>query len=136
VTEPLALNCPPDDIDTVQDYVQRVWAAAPDLDSMDKLKFETAIVELAANVIQHADEGNGVTATVVVTVDGERIRGSVADSSGASSVTLAPREMPDEMAESGRGIAFIQRLVDVLHYERRDGENLWMIEKIRQSPGS
>jgi serine/threonine-protein kinase RsbW len=136
VTEPLALSCPPDDIDTVQDYVQRVWAAAPDLDSMDKLKFETAIVELAANVIQHADEGNGVTATVVVTVDGERIRGSVADSSSASSVTLAPREMPDEMAESGRGIAFIQRLVDVLHYERRDGENLWMIEKIRQSPGS
>jgi serine/threonine-protein kinase RsbW len=56
VTEPLALSCPPDDIDTVQDYVQRVWAAAPDLDSMDKLKFETAIVELAANVIQHADE--------------------------------------------------------------------------------
>jgi len=136
VPEPLALRCPPDDINTVHDYVQRVWDSAPDLDSMDKLKFETAIVELAANVIQHADDGDGVRGTVVVTVDGDRIRGSVTDTACASTVALEPREMPDQSAESGRGIAFIQRLVDVLHYERRDGENLWMIEKIRQSPGS
>jgi serine/threonine-protein kinase RsbW len=136
VTESLVLRCPPDDLDTVQDYVQRVWASAPELDSMDKLKFETAIVELAANVIQHSNDGNGVAGSLTITVDGERIRGTVRDSSSASSVELERRDMPDEFAESGRGIAFIQRLVDVLHYERRDGENLWVIEKVRETASS
>jgi serine/threonine-protein kinase RsbW len=130
------LRCPPDDLDTVQDYVQRVWASAPELDSMDKLKFETAIVELAANVIQHSNHGDGVAGSLTITIDGERIRGTVRDSSAASSVELERRDMPDELAESGRGIAFIQRLVDVLHYERRGGENLWVIEKVRETAGS
>ena len=136
MTEPLTLRCPPDDIDTVQDYIQRVWSASPDLDSMDRLKFETALVELAANVIQHSNGGHGVVGTLSIAVDADRIRGSLADTSAPSEVDLEDREMPGELAESGRGIAFIQRLVDVFHYERRHGENLWMIEKMREGAQS
>lgn len=132
--ETLALRCPPDDLDTVQDYIQRVWAAWPGLDALDKLKFETALVELAANVLQHADDGRDVRGSVSITIDDERIRCSITDTSSACDVALQPKEMPDEFAESGRGIAFIQRLVDVLHYERRDGQNLWLIEKLRAQP--
>lgn len=127
----LVLNSPADDINTVHDYIERVWAENDDLDEMDRLRFETAIIELAANVIQHGDNGDGVSAEVLITVDSDTIRGRITDSSEAGRVELALREMPDEMAESGRGIAFIQRLVDVLHYERREGENVWMIEKRR-----
>jgi serine/threonine-protein kinase RsbW len=37
--------------------------------------------------------------------------------------------MPDELDESGRGIPFIQALVDTLEY-RRDGEhNIWTIAR-------
>jgi serine/threonine-protein kinase RsbW len=132
VTDGLVLHSPPDDLDTVQDYIQRVWSTAPGVDEMDKLKFETALVELAANIISHANGGHGVEGNLSITIDDERIRGLITDSSGASEVELGRRAMPDEMAESGRGIAFIQRLVDVLHYERRDGENLWLIEKRRE----
>ncbi|WP_411700100.1 ATP-binding protein [Conyzicola sp.] len=132
MTEPLALRCPPDDLDTVHDYIQRVWAASPELDAMDRLKFETALIELAANVIQHSNGGNGVVGTLSIAVDADRIRGSLADVSAPSEVDLADRDMPGEFAESGRGIAFIQRLVDAFHYERRQGENLWMIEKMRE----
>jgi serine/threonine-protein kinase RsbW len=128
----LELHSPPDDLDTVHDYIQRVWTEHPDLDDMDKLMFETALVELAANIIQHANGGRGVEGTLSIAVTEERIRCEITDSSGASNVALAAREMPDEAAESGRGIAFIQRLVDVLHYERRNATNMWMIEKIRE----
>ena len=131
MTDALVLNSPADDINTVHDYIARVWAEHDDLDEMDRLRFETAIIELAANVIQHGDNGNGVSAEVVITVDDEVIHGRITDSSEAGRVELALRDMPDEMAESGRGIAFIQRLVDVLHYERRADENVWMIEKRR-----
>lgn len=131
MTDALVLNSPADDINTVHDYIERVWAEHDDLDEMDRLRFETAIIELAANVIQHGDDGDGVSAEVLITIDRDVIRGRISDSSEAGRVELALREMPDEMAESGRGIAFIQRLVDVLHYERRAGENVWMIEKRR-----
>jgi serine/threonine-protein kinase RsbW len=135
VTDGLELHSPPDDVDTVHDYIQRVWSTAPELDAMDKLKIETAVVELAANIIAHANGGDAVQGKVSLTVDDESIRCRITDTARASEVDLGDRDMPDELAESGRGIAFIQRLVDVLHYERRDGENVWVIEKRREQAG-
>jgi len=41
--------------------------------------------------------------------------------------------MPAELAESGRGMALIQALVDDLHYERVGDRNLWSIEKKRRT---
>jgi serine/threonine-protein kinase RsbW len=128
----LVLNSPPDDLDTVQDFIQQVWSDSPEVDNMDKLKFETALVELAANIIQHANGGRGVEGNLSLTIDEVVIRCRITDASGASNVALENRQMPEEMAESGRGIAFIQRLVDTLHYERRNGQNMWMIEKVRE----
>ena len=128
---PLTLRSPADDINVVHAYIERVWAEHDNLDMMDRLRFETALIELAANVIQHADDGNGIIADISIEIDGDSIRGTISDSSPAGMVDLAMRDMPDELAESGRGIAFIQRLVDVFHYERRDDENLWVIQKRR-----
>ena len=130
----LTLRSPEDDINVVHDFIERIWGENPDLSVMDRLRFETAFIELAANVIQHADEGNGIVADISITIDGDCISGQISDSSPAGMVDLAMREMPDENAESGRGIAFIQRLVDVFHYERREDENLWIIQKRREQP--
>lgn len=127
----LTLRSPADDLNVVHAFIEGVWSQYPDLDTMDKLRFETALIELAANVIQHADDGNGIVADISITIDATYIRGHISDSSPAVKVELALREMPDEFDESGRGIAFIQKLVDVLHYERRENENLWMIQKRR-----
>ena len=131
IDEILTLRTPADDINVVHAYIERIWALHPDLDVMDKLRFETALIELAANVIQHADDGKSIVADVSIVIDSDYIHGRISDSSPAVKVDLTRREMPDGDAESGRGIAFIQRLVDVLHYERRDEENLWVIEKRR-----
>ncbi|MCU1543194.1 MAG: putative regulator [Microbacteriaceae bacterium] len=133
---PLTLHSPPDNVNTVHDYIQRVWLASPDLDAMDKLEFETALVELAANIIEHSNEGGGVEGNLNITIHPDRIRCDITDTSEPSNVALGARHMPEEYAESGRGIAFIQRLVDVLQYERRDGENFWMIEKLRERHGA
>jgi serine/threonine-protein kinase RsbW len=128
---PLTLRSPADDINVVHAYIERVWAEHPGLGVMDRLRFETALIELAANVIQHADDGNGIIADITISVDDTTITGNISDSSPAGMVDMSMREMPDEYAESGRGIAFIQRLVDVFHYERRDDENFWVIIKRR-----
>lgn len=131
IDEILTLRTPQDDINVVHAYIERIWTLYPDLDMMDRLRFETALIELAANVIKHADEGRSIVADISIVIDDDYIHGRISDSSPAVKVDLTRRDMPDEDAESGRGIAFIQRLVDVLHYERRDDENLWVIEKRR-----
>lgn len=127
----LVLDSPTDDINTVHNFIENVWESNPEVDAMDRLRFETALIELAANVIQHGGKGGQLVAKLTITVDDDVVRGQITDQSEPGAVELGLREMPDEYAESGRGIAFIQRLVDVLHYERRDDENLWMIEKRR-----
>ena len=39
--------------------------------------------------------------------------------------------MPEELAESGRGIALIQALVDELEYVRSGSSNHWRISRSR-----
>jgi serine/threonine-protein kinase RsbW len=128
----LKLSSPPDDVNDVHDFVEAQLSRHPDLDELDRMKFLTALIELASNVIQHADTGSGVTCTLVLRVDHQNIHAQLSDSSEVGGIKLATGRMPeDELAESGRGIAFIQALVDDLHYERVGDRNLWSITKKR-----
>jgi serine/threonine-protein kinase RsbW len=128
----LKLSSPPGDVNNVHDFVEVELSRHPDLDDLDRMKFLTALIELASNVIQHADTGSGVTCTLVLRVDDESIQAQLSDSSEVGGIKLVTGSMPeDELAESGRGIAFIQALVDDLHYERMDGRNVWSITKKR-----
>jgi serine/threonine-protein kinase RsbW len=125
----LHFTTPPDDLNAVHDFLEAVLETAPDIDELDRMAFETALVELAGNVIQHADGGGGTACVLTVTVDGGRLRAELTDSAEAGHVRLLGRRMPDELDESGRGIPFIQALVDTLEY-RRDGEhNVWTIAR-------
>lgn len=129
----LFFSAPPSDVDTVHDFLQGVWGDGVEIDETDRMAFETALIELASNVIQHADS-EGVTCALSVVIDEGQLRAQLSDTADAGGVRLAGVEMPDDLAESGRGIAFIQLLVDDLTYERVDGRNVWSIAKERTPP--
>jgi serine/threonine-protein kinase RsbW len=125
----LHFTTPPDDLNSVHDFLEGVLESAPGIDDLDRMAFETALVELVGNVIQHADGGGGTTCALTVHIEGGRLRAELTDSAEAGGVRLVGRSMPDELDESGRGIPFIQALVDTLEY-RRDGEqNVWTITR-------
>jgi serine/threonine-protein kinase RsbW len=127
----LALSTPPDDIDTVQDFVQRVLEPYTDLVDSDRFAFETALVELASNVIQHAAAGTGITCVLSIHADDRELSARISDTGAAGAVTLSVAVLPDDLAESGRGLALIQMLVDSVHFERIDGRNVWTISRAR-----
>ena len=129
-------SSPPADVDSVHDFLETVWVDHPDIDEMDKMAFETALIELASNVFQHADTGSGVTCVLSVRADDDRLQADLSDTSEIGGVTFVRAELPDDMAESGRGLAFIQMLVDDLRYERVEGRNIWSISKNRQPTGA
>ncbi|MEO6533530.1 MAG: ATP-binding protein [Pseudolysinimonas sp.] len=123
----IRMYTPPDSVDTVHDLLEDVWTDAPSIPAGDRLRFETALIELASNVIRHADGGSGVTCTLMIETFPDRIEATLSDSGEPGNVQLAEREMPDDLSESGRGIPLIQALVDELSYDRDGSLNRWHI---------
>ncbi|MBF4621820.1 ATP-binding protein [Clavibacter sp. VKM Ac-2542] len=133
-TRSLTLQSPPDDVDAVHELVAGLWDDRPDVGALDRMAFETALIELASNVIEHADDGQGVTCVVSVTVDDGVMSARLRDGSEPGDFRLTAREMPGADAESGRGLAMVQMLCDELTYERVGGENVWSVRRTRIEP--
>ncbi|MCS5733830.1 ATP-binding protein [Herbiconiux daphne] len=131
----LVFSSPPDDVDAVHEFLETVWAQNPGVSEFERMAFETALIELASNVIQHAAGVTGVTCVLSVTADENGLAATLADTADEGGIVLLDREMPDELSESGRGIALIQALVDELNYERVDERNVWTITRAREEPG-
>jgi serine/threonine-protein kinase RsbW len=109
-----------------------LWAERTDVDEMDRMMFETALIELASNVIQHASSSTTIICRLDVTADDSTLSATLVDTADPPSIDTEAREMPDEFAESGRGIPFIQALVD---HSRESGRNVWTISRSRTAVG-
>lgn len=123
------IESPRDDIDTVLDLLGTVWLDAPDVPAADRMRFETALIELAMNVLQHADAGAGVECVLAIVITSDRLDAALTDHGLAPVVDLRARAMPEALAESGRGIALVQTLVDELDYARTGDTNRWHISR-------
>jgi serine/threonine-protein kinase RsbW len=126
----LDLAAPPDDVDSVHGLLESVWGEHEHVSSVDRISFETALIELSSNVIRHGDGGSGIRCSLTVSVSGDRIEARLIDSGVPGRIELDQRRLPDDdFAESGRGIPLITALVDVVHYERCDGANHWYLAR-------
>ena len=118
-------------VDAAHELVDRLWGGDETLSDLDRLRFESALVEVVGNVIAHASNPPGkqvVTLRVTVSSDAEWIEGRLEDDGGRVDIDLsATPEMPNWMAESGRGLALAQALCDELTYRRQDGRNVWVV---------
>ena len=123
------MTSPPDDIGRVHEFLEQVWRDTPAIEMMDRFGFETALIELAANIFRHADAGEGLECNVQVEAGEKRIVALLTDSGVQGNIYLGGGEMPDEMEENGRGLLLIKALVDELHYERQGERNRWRISK-------
>ena len=129
----VSMSSPPDDVDTVHALLENVWRDSPNVSMIDRMSFETALIELVSNVIRHADSGLGVICTLTVEVTPDRIDATIRDTGEPGNVELVGRAMPGDLAESGRGIPLIQALVDDLSYEREGNLNRWNLHRKIQS---
>jgi serine/threonine-protein kinase RsbW len=127
----LVLRSPRDNVDLVHGFLEQLWSDRSDITDLDRMAFETALIELVSNVIEHADGGQGVTCVITVTVNDNTLVAKLSDTAEAGEIQVVGRPMPSTDAESGRGIALIQMLVDDLQYERVGENNLWSISRNR-----
>jgi serine/threonine-protein kinase RsbW len=117
-------------LDEVHDALARLWVATPVVPELDRIRFETAVIEIATNIVRHTlPSGVGaVDATVVLRSAPPRLEAELSDDGSAVVVDLDP-EPVDDLAESGRGIALVQNAVDTLTLDREGGRNTWRITR-------
>jgi serine/threonine-protein kinase RsbW len=122
----------PGSLDRVHALLQVLWADDGDVVPADRMLFETAVIEIAGNIAQHAPDGSPLDFTLHLCVQPDRIEAEFSDHGRRVDVDLDAVTVPNGLAESGRGLAMALAAVDELQY-RRDGlTNHWRIVRRRR----
>ena len=133
-------------LEPVHSELERFWddvkpllvTSAPD---KWKMEFDTALLEICANIIKHAFAGFSQPGTMVlhlrlyrnrveveITDDGVLFNEESSEGSGAVGPALGPDA---DLPESGRGLQVARALLDTLNYRRiQESENHWLLMKM------
>ena len=124
----------PDQLDAVHALLARAASEHPGLDPTDVMLFETAIIEIANNVVEYGRPEGEVRWRFTIRVREHEIEAEL-DDTGQSFTPAQGKAMPGEDAESGRGLAIAEALLDRIEFKRMDDTNHWrMVRRLGQSP--
>jgi serine/threonine-protein kinase RsbW len=125
-------------LDLVQDALAELWKAAAeqpgtDVGDIDRMLFETALIEILGNIVEHGrtPAGGAVEVDVELEVHADRVVAVLRDDGVEPPVDLAGASLPeDELAEDGRGFALAGAVAEVTH-SREAGGNVWGVVRHR-----
>jgi serine/threonine-protein kinase RsbW len=120
-------------LDLVHDTLAAWWNEVGEVDVRTRFAFETAVIEIAGNVIEHtiaAEAAQGRHFTLELVAD-DALTATFRDDGLPVALDLSAVTMADEDDESGRGLALALAAVDRLDYQRVDGRNVWTLECAR-----
>ncbi|UKA49275.1 ATP-binding protein [Arthrobacter sp. FW305-123] len=119
-------------IEAIHNELDALWHDASFVPDMDRMTFATAVIEAAANIVQHAlpVAEKPVEIDVDISVQPTRLVARVSAFNAREPFAGDMQaSMPDEDAESGRGLALIEALVTTVTFERQDGTNTWILTR-------
>jgi serine/threonine-protein kinase RsbW len=122
----------PETLNRLHDLLEEVSREHPDIGSGDLMLFETAVIEVAGNVVEHGRPPGSVGWSFRLHVLEDRLEARLSDSGeeypGGTWGTSMPQ---DPMQEDGRGLALATAMLDSLTYERVDEANHWTMVRRR-----
>lgn len=134
----LSAPATPEMMHMVHAVLEQLWSQHVDVSMVDRIRFETAVIEILGNIVEHAYEMEaGDTERrfdVRLIASDTALVASFGDDGMPNTIDLSDVVMPDEEAESGRGLALAMAAVDELSYDRSAGRNHWRLTCLRQ-PG-
>jgi serine/threonine-protein kinase RsbW len=127
----LETTASPASLEQVHALFATLWASAPDVQMSDRNAFETAVAEVAANVIEHASRGEDVAMRLVVRAPEDRVEAELEDLGYPYGGVVCETPSVDDLPESGHGLLIARALTDELVYERDGAVNRWMLRRRR-----
>ncbi|MBT2513142.1 ATP-binding protein [Arthrobacter sp. ISL-30] len=121
----------PECLGKVHDLLARMWETSPEVSELDRAMFETAVIEIAANIVEHGSQEGSILCNLILEVYPDRLDARFKDDGRIAQVDLDAAAMPDDFAESGRGLAMAKAAVDVLTYHRHNNDNYWTLSRTR-----
>jgi serine/threonine-protein kinase RsbW len=122
----------PETLNRLHDLLEEVGREHSDLGPDDLMLFETAVIEVAGNVVEHGRPPGIVSWSFRLEVRPDRLEGRLSDSGEEYPGGTWGTSMPDDpMQESGRGLALATAMLDSLSYERVDDANQWTMVRRR-----
>lgn len=120
-------------VDELLDALEQLIRAAGDVSAEDHTLFSLAVSEIATNIVTHGRcPGNTrVTVTADLSIRDDVLFAQFRDDAAPVDVALAKAELPDELAESGRGLAIAKMALDQLRHEVDEGHTWTLVRKRR-----
>lgn len=124
----------PETLNLLHDLLARVGREHPGVAAEDLSLFETAVIEIAGNVVEHGLPRGEVTYGLRLVVRPDRLEGTLWESGGPvpEAEHWAAGELPDEWSEGGRGLVLADTVLDDLDYQRVAGGNRWRMTRLRR----
>ena len=121
----------PDQLDSLHNLLTRVAGDHPEIDPLDIMLFETAVNEIANNVVEYGKPAGEVQWHLKFVVDSDAIKCDLIDTGQPFEVHLSA-SMPDELAEGGRGLPMAQAILDEVKLMRSQEANHWhMVRRLK-----
>lgn len=129
----------PESLNLLHALLEKVAGEHPEIARDDLSMFETAVIEIAGNVVEHGRPNGQVIYTFSLIVEHERLVGRLADSGEAFPAQAIGSTAPDPdidptafWSEDGRGLFLAQATLDELRYERTEIGNVWHMIRVRR----
>lgn len=138
----LVLSAPatPEILDLVHAMIEHLWTTHPDIGDRDRARFEMSVIEILGNIVEHAYRAEDQHPSsrrfeIVLVATDERLMAHLSDNGLPVGLDLSGAVMPDELAESGRGLALATAALDDLSFRRVGDRNHWDLLCLRASSG-
>jgi len=116
-------------LDEIGTMLDRMWSVYDHVPWAVRTQVGIAVGEIGANIIEHAAQGTPVRLRFEVLVLPDEVRAFFTDHGSPARLDLnIAVAMPDHLAESGRGLAIAQAVLDRLSYIR-GWANHWFLAK-------
>lgn len=118
-------------VEAVHDLLLEWFEEVGEVDPRVRFAFETAVVEIAGNIVEHTVAARGAEGrhfTVELVADEAALTATFQDDAQPAELDLSAVTMAEEGAEDGRGLALALASVDRLEYRHEGGRNIWSIE--------
>lgn len=121
----------PESIDLLHALLDEVRTDHPEVVEADLSMLETAVIEIAGNVVRHAAEDGTTLYEFRLWVRPHELVGELVYEGEDPDLPADP-QLPEDSAESGRGLVLAQAVLDDLEHSFVDGRNRWRMVRRRQ----